>query len=430
MSGVDPKLSVLPAGMRLSAARAKAYEHMPYFSVGIQSLVPKEFPGLGTLGVTEQSVLMVDSEALGQWTAPEAGGVVLHEYMHIFLRHSERFREMERKGIATLEDARLWNVAADCEINDNLAEAHIPLPDITSEDGSTISAHYPAKYDLPAHRPAEEYFIALKKKRDEDGDDGDQGSGPGWGQCGSGAGNPIPGEPENDPDGRSPIEQHVQRQSDAEQIQAAVARGNVPAGIAREANATLTPPVVSWQRRLEHRLGKAVSTKAGAVDYTFDHRCRIQGALEIMLGEECPVLPGMNAPSVNVALVIDTSGSMGDPQIIRLVSEAQGIIKSQGGAKLSIVVCDAEVHAVAEVKEAGEIRQHIAGGGGTDFVPAFEALASLKTRPDVVVFGTDGYGRYPDAPPKGMDVIWLNLDGDIGVDWGEVINISVGDQVT
>ena len=67
------------------------------------------------------------------------------------------------------------------------------------------------------------------------------------------------------------------------------------------------------------------------------------------------------------------------------------------------------------------------GGGGTAFEPAFEALANLRVKPDIVVFGTDGYGSYPEEP-KDMDVIWLCINGEILVDWGETIELTVGDD--
>src|SRR5687767_12486234 len=110
---------------------------MPYFRTGIQSLVPKEVPGLGTMGVTDGNVLLVDYDVLGKLTAPEAATLILHEYMHRYLQHAERFEKLVKAGVLsrTPEDMKDWNVAGDAEINDNLIEANCPLPKIDGADG-------------------------------------------------------------------------------------------------------------------------------------------------------------------------------------------------------------------------------------------------------------------------------------------------------
>lgn len=412
----DAKLSVLPAMQRISAARAKACAKMPYFRTGILNLVPRAISGSDKIGVTKRSILMYDPELLGKWTALEAGTVILHEYMHIYLRHHARFMAMTRKGLATLTDGRIWNHAGDCEINDNLVAAGLPLP------GAPI---LPSTYGLPEHRMAEEYFVALKSGNLVPLPLG--GSGFQWGACGSGAGNPMEGEPvDNDPDGRTEIEQEVQRRSDSVSItQHAKLHGNVPGGLARHAGKDLAEPEISWGEQLGHRIGRAATRKMGAIDYTPMVRARVQPAMDVMFGDDSPVLHGMDAPTLNIALILDDSGSMSTSEINAILSEAQGIIQSQGGAKLSVIVCDTVAHSVAEVRSAAEIgASMLNGGGGTDFRPAFKALADLKPRPDLVVFGTDGFGCYPDEPPAGMDVIWLEINGCIGVDWGEVIKLN------
>lgn len=414
----DVKLATLPAEQRLSAARAVAISKMPYFAAGIQSLVPREKTGFGKIGVTMRSILLYDPELLGEWTAAEAGTVILHEYMHIYLNHHARFMEMIRKGMADMSDARTWNHAGDMEINDNLVEAHLPLP------GDPI---LPSTYNQPAHRTMEEYFIHLKQNNLVPPPP--PGAGFAWGECGSGAGNAFDDEPPgSDPDGRSDVEQEVQRRSDSEQIVKHSQRGTVPGGLSRHASEQLEEPEISWTQKLAHKLGRAVTRKMGDIDYTPMTRARMQPAMDFMFGDESPILLGMDAPSVNVALILDDSGSMATDEINSVLAEAQGIIKAQGGAKLSVIVCDAAAHTVGEVRSAAEIGANMLnGGGGTDFRPAFEALEKLKPRPDVVVFGTDGYGAYPDEPPRDMDVIWLNCRGNIGVDWGEVIDLKFGE---
>lgn len=425
------KLERLSPWQRLSASRAKAYEYMPYFRSGLQSLVPVEAEGLRGVGVTEGAQLLIDLEWLGTLTAVEGACVVLHEYLHLYFEHTRRFNEMLRRGVATQDDRGTYNEAADMEINDNLVEAGMKLPLI---DGSPMLLA--TQQDLPPHRTAEEYFVALKKKKQEGKDQGDGKAPPmpGAGHCGSGAGNPLPQEPEQDDEqtpARSPGEQAIQHKRDSEGIQQASERGSgrgtVPAGLKRFAQASLEPAKVPWQQKLQQAMGKALAEKAGMVDYTWRERARFQGAAEFFYGEEAPVLPGLCAPLAEVALVVDTSGSMGDEQIQRIINEAQGILQNLGGARLTVVACDAEVHALVRVKDAREIKSKLKGGGGTAFEPAFKALDKATPRPDIIVFGTDGYGSYPDHPPVGQQVIWLQIDGKIQAGWGEVIELDKAD---
>lgn len=419
-------LARLSPGQRLAAARARGAQIMPYFRSGLQSLVPVERKGMGTLGVTKHSHLLVDYETLGQWTADEAGAVLLHEYLHVFLNHSDRFEALMRAGACSVADAKDWNYAADAEINDNLIEAGCQLPNI---DGDPIT---PASLNMPANRTAEEYFAELlKRKQEGDGGGAGQSQGPGgWGQCGSGAGNPLPDEPNQAQDGRDPMDQHVQRKQDSGAIQQAAkqsgsgrGRGTVPAGLARAADALLKPAEVPWQEKLGRAARNAVAHVMGHGDYTFTERNRMQHALDQMYGEDAPVLPGEWQPRAEVLFAVDTSGSIGDVQLHKVCSEADSVLRNLGGARMTFVSIDATIHTVARVKSVKELRAGLAGGGGTDFRPVFDLVGKLKPKPTIIIFATDGYGPAPEQPPPGVHTIWLIIDGQSPCTWGEHIHV-------
>jgi predicted metal-dependent peptidase len=401
---------------------------MPYFRAGIQSLVPREFPGLGTLGVTEGSILMVDYEVLGQMTVNEAAAVLIHEYLHRFFRHAERARTLHKAGVLAPGDERIWNEACDAEINDNLIEAHLELPELGG--GKPIT---PATFNMPAHRTAEEYFAELKRRKEQQppGAGGQGQPPPGWGQCGSGAGNPLPDEPDaKDPAARSPVEQEMQRRQDSEQVQQQAGSrraGSVPMGIQRAAGANLEPAKISWQDKLSAAVREAVMAVSGSGDYTFTARSRMQSTMELMLGEDAPVLPGEHCPLAEVAFVIDASGSMGDALFAPILSEAQAVLRHMGGARVTFVSFDTEVHSLLPVRSVEEMRANIKGGGGTYFNPVFDALSAHKPRPNVVVFATDLYPCDTPKEPDGMRVVWLAVGNGPDPDFGEVVRCPLGD---
>src|SRR5688500_14590192 len=94
---------------KLAAGRLIAKRKAVYFTGMIQALVPHETPGLGTIGVTKNSVLVYDPEWIAQRTHDEMGGLYWHETMHLVLDHHGRRGD---------KNPFLYNVAGDVFIND------------------------------------------------------------------------------------------------------------------------------------------------------------------------------------------------------------------------------------------------------------------------------------------------------------------------
>ncbi len=134
---------------------------MPYFTVGVQAMVPRYQPGLGTMGATQHGHLLVDPELLAKLFVDEAATMVLHEYLHGYFNHHERFDEMVRKGLLESGDFELFNDAGDAEINDNLEAAACVFPREEVMGGPPVT---PQLLGLPPHRTAEEYAVTLKKR--------------------------------------------------------------------------------------------------------------------------------------------------------------------------------------------------------------------------------------------------------------------------
>jgi predicted metal-dependent peptidase len=117
------------------------------------------------------------------------------------------------------------------------------------------------------------------------------------------------------------------------------------------------------------------------------------------------VLPGTRRPVPNVAVVVDTSGSIDDTLLSRALGEVDGALRGLGVSDASVTVfaCDAAVQTVARIRNVRD--SNLAGGGGTDMRTGIAAASDLRPRPDLIVVFTDGYTPWPEQPPTGSAVI-------------------------
>lgn len=236
----------------------------------------------------------------------------------------------------------------------------------------------------------------------------------------------MPDEPP-ELEGRTPADLDVNRKQVAgaiKEFERKRGKGSVPQGISLLADEELAEPKISWLEHLERLAQAAATRKAGMADYTRSKPSRRQQAMATL--EQQPLLPAMTSFIIEVCFVLDTSGSMLG-LVEKLLAEAAGLLKSMGGARISFISCDAKVHEAIHTTSVSDMIKAAKGGGGTDFRPAFNAIADLKPKPDLVIFATDGIGDYPTESPA-ADVIWLVVPGgDISVSWGERIQLEESD---
>jgi predicted metal-dependent peptidase len=426
---------------RLSIAFMAAMASYPYFSVGLSGLVRRicNIPAYHTMAVTRDGVLLVDPVFLRECTAQQSGEVLVHELQHLLREHAMR------SDCTPDVNREIWGIAADCEINQGLHLDRLP--------GDYC---HPKKFNLPENLLAEEYYDRLVQQARQQAKAGGKGQGAGGGkkgqpagqgggqaqgkgvacgQCGSGSGgDPVDGEPEGAQGaaGRSEADLARIRTAVAAAVLDHVAQqgvGNVPAGLLRWAQQRLKPPVVRWQDRLRRAIRSSVAMAAGKVDYTRVRWSRRQSAMAGIaqaLGDRAPILPALCAPRPRVAFGVDTSGSMGEAELVRAVSEGEGVIRALGVA-VTFLACDcALADPPRQVRTVHELVRLLRGGGGTDFHPVMAAVERLRPRPDVFVFVTDGMGPVGDKPPTGVHVIWV-LVGPHATPpctWGEQIVVK------
>ena len=162
---------------------------------------------------------------------------------------------------------------------------------------------------------------------------------------------------------------------------------------------TLAGPTIPWRRVLGAAVRRAIAHAAGGDDYAY-HRPARRRIPRI-------VLPAMRRPLVTVAVVVDTSGSMGQAELDAALSEIKGVIRAAGlgTGRLLVLACDAQVGAASRVHRIDDVR--LVGGGGTDMRVGIAAAETSQPRPDVVVVLTDGLTPWPERPGRARLVIAL-----------------------
>lgn len=394
---------------KLAAGRAKARKIWRYYDTAIYSMIPREAPGLGTVGVTDDWQLHYDPAFIMAYSVDELAVAILHEAGHLLRNHGDRAKKM---GV-TDEQKHVWNLAGDCELNDDFEAANLKLP----HKPGKFEAVYPKTYQLQNGMTAEWYFRELMKKAIV--------VPPGYVGCGTCAhgGKADPKAPPGE--GRSMADSNRIRQAVAEAVvsEASRGRGSVPAGMARWAGEITKPAVIRWQDQFAHVARSVYGAMAGHTDYFFGKPSRKQSGVGYGIGK--PVMPALRSPRPVVKFAVDTSGSMSEKNVTDAIIEAGGILKTLG-CPIEFIACDAAVHAAKTVRTVQEIIPLIKGGGGTDFVPIFEHIAKSRPPPDILVVATDGMGRAPELAPR-FKVIWLLMNsGDRApVAWGKTIHVNV-----
>ena len=131
----------------------------------------------------------------------------------------------------------------------------------------------------------------------------------------------------------------------------------------------------------------------------------------------------------NILFMIDTSGSMSDDMITAAYSEILGAIEQFDG-KLSgylgfFDTAITEPTPFTSLEEFRVIRPK--GGGGTSFIPIFDyATVQAEKPPASIIILTDGYAPYPDeSATGGIPVLWLLVNEDVTPPFGRIARIKV-----
>ncbi|MGI9599110.1 MAG: vWA domain-containing protein [Acidimicrobiales bacterium] len=393
-------------GSKVAAARLWATARYPYLASAIFAAPTLPAPGVGRLVIDRWWRIHADPDVVAASTVDQIGGELLHLTSHALRDHAARADELRFSEAAELHH---WVDSADAEIADDFPteldriSPAVRADDLVCRDG----------------RLAEEYYRLGVVREGVEND------------CGSGAhGAPPPWEPPPpDPDAESSADRGV-GQDDQELIRqnvaAEVARAEadaVSAGLRRWATDRLKP-TIDWRSELAASLRREISVVAGAVDYSYRRPSRRSSTVDGV------VLPALQRPTVEVAVVCDTSASVSDELLGQAMSEVDGLLRATGTRTIRLLACDDAVRTVSRVTSGRDVA--LLGGGGTDMAIGIDAAMAQRPPPSLIVVLTDGYTPWPAEAPRAKVVVGL-LDDESqppGIapvqppDWARTVPIS------
>jgi predicted metal-dependent peptidase len=179
--------------------------------------------------------------------------------------------------------------------------------------------------------------------------------------------------------------------------------GNLPAGVKRLLT-ELTEPKMNWRELLRMQLESTIKS-----DYTWMRTSRKGWDMDA-------VMPGMRTTdAIDIAVMIDMSGSISDAQGRDFISEVKGIMETFEDYRIHLGTFDTSVYNVKQFNSDNleDITEYeLLGGGGTSFECIFNYLKEQEIEPKKLVVFTDGYpnGSWGDA--NYCDTVWIIHSND------------------
>lgn len=298
-----------------------------------------------------------------------------HEVLHCVYDH------MSRRGHRIPE---LYNVACDFCVNNDLIEARvgamIDLVEICYDrkyQGMTSEQIYDILYqEMDSQGRIKQ--VALDMHLDPQSQDGQPQDG-----------DDQPGEGNND-GSQGPIRySESERQEISSQVRdhveaaaRATGAGNLPSGVRRLVEQLLNPQL-DWREMLAVTIQSLIKN-----DYS-SRRFSRKGL------DQHIYIPGMdNENTIDIAIAIDTSGSISESMLTDFLSEIRGIMEQYTTFKIHLFCFDTDVHNPQPFTESnlGDlINYEIQGGGGTEFTVCYDYMKQNDILPQQFVMFTDGY---------------------------------------
>jgi predicted metal-dependent peptidase len=295
-----------------------------------------------------------------------------HEILHCVLDHFGRAGSRDRRLCNIAQDFAVNQILVDERVGEKITEVQICLD--SKYRGMAWEEIYDDLYDKAEKISLPELMKQLGDLLDEHiNEDGQGGKGEKSDKEGKG------------PGGMSKEEaQKIRDEIKEAMIQSAAAAGagKVPAGIQRLIK-DLTEPKMNWRQIVRQEIQSIVRN-----DYSFTRPSR-KG------WQTGAILPGMIPDTtIDVAIAIDMSGSIGDEDATTFLSEIKGIMDQYEDFKITLFCFDTEIYncqIITQDNSMDLLDYQPQGGGGTDFEACFNFMKEQGIQPKKFVMFTDGW---------------------------------------
>jgi predicted metal-dependent peptidase len=351
--------------------------------------IPATGENLKTIA-TNGKTLWINPVGFAKFSVPEQIGLLAHEVMHVILQHAKRQHQYELLGLGPdLKEfsKKKFNHATDYIINAYLTKQGFKLP-LGSLQNSQVGAD-----DI-----VDEVYLKLPDDEavKDDGPDQHESSDP------------------NTEYHKSSVQAAVKKAHEVAKMQ-----GKGTAGLERLID-DICEPQVPWHEHLR----KAITTTVRGRDvYTWSRPNRRK--LAIAPHVYWPGKSGLKGP--NIAIEIDTSGSIGESELKTFLGETSGILADIQPEMVYVAYVDdklcGDIIQIDDVNDLQALGRKAAGGGGTDMTQIFDIIEQQQIPAEAVIIFTDGYTGF--GTPSDIPTIWCITNENITAPWGVTVHVKI-----
>ncbi len=412
---MDTNLTIIE---RLTRARIQIQSKNSFFaylSLYLKFKKEDNLPDWAGAGVDEKGNFHYKEEFFKNATDMEIEGIIIHEILHLSLLHLLRRKQRNPVG---------WNISADIVVNQIIKDNNFKLPDgVIMPDYNNEVNVFGIKIKDCNKKTAEKIYNELKGKAQKmggkeknkgrfdvhlEGMSGKDDKNKKGGKKGKG------GIPLSESEKRE-LEK-IWNDRTQEALTLSKMRGDTPRGIGRLVK-DLHQEKINWRVLLNQYIMQQIPYN---YSYNFPHK------KSIAVGR---YLPHLLKEKVDITIMVDLSGSIGQREYTDFMSEIIGIARAfQERIEMKVYSHDTECYDNGLISN-GNIEKlknmELKGGGGTSFEIPLKHFKEKNIKPKCLIWLTDGYGdtfAKPDFP-----ILWVLTKGgsdDLIKDSGKVIKLE------
>ena len=349
----------------------------PFYGLFVVGLNKSYIKSIPTAGVSKHGIgvkLSINPDFFDSLNDKHQIGLIKHEVLHISFGHlilRDKY-----------PDHKLFNIAADIEINQYIADDYLPEGGLTLETFSDL--------DLPKKAGTDTYYKLLQEAKEEGNCDAlndvlDQMNGDS--QYDHQTWDEFDDLTEAD---KKLVQKQVEHQLKETAETTEKRRGNIPGELAGliERLRNIEPPKFNWKAFLRRFVGNSTISYTKKLRRKYNKRYNANPGLKIKFKN-------------HVCVGVDTSGSVSNDELKEFMSELVHMHKT--GHKITVVQCDTQINSIEEFnpKKDWEVK----GRGGTDFQPVIDHY-NEKGYYTSLIYLTDGEAYSPDDCPK--NTLWVH----------------------